>query len=415
MRMALVLLAWLCASAASAQDDSNRISLSGDPAARLEWMRAFASRGDDWINDIVPLSDDRFLVVGFLNRDDSAAPAARNWRALAAVVRGDGSGAADRHYGGSGINAFWSAREGEGERLFLAGFASDGGPRGIDALAIVTRADGAVEVERRFGGDGYDRFTSVAPAGDGFVFLGHSQLPGEERRRLYAVRTDRSLVPVWERIIDGTESIGALYIAAAPGGGFIVAGGISGGTQSDMLVLKLDDQGREQWRRTIGTAEADDVNHGLVVLADGRIVVVGYSRSWGARENDILAATLSRVGELLRREMRGGAGDDRPILAKADGQGGVVIVGHTSDGGIGGTDVLLARLDAQGRFAPGALVFGGAGDDHGTAIHPLADGSLLVAGYSSGPGSARQDAFLARFTAPSWSEASTRFTRREVP
>ena len=51
----------------------------------------------------------------------------------------------------------------------------------------------------------------------------------------------------------------------------------------------------------------------------------------------------------------------------------------------------------------------------GQAAMLLADGSLLVAGYSSGPGRAGQDAFLARFTAPSWSEASTRFTRREVP
>ena len=417
MRVALFLLlaAFACGTqAAAAQGAGDDLVLAGDPAARLLWLRSFASAGDDWINDIVPLSDDRYLAVGFLNRDDSAVPAARRWQALAAIVRSDGSVAADRHYGSAGINAFWSAREGEGERLYFAGFASDGGARGIDALALVTRADGAVEAERRFGGNGYDRFTSMAPAGNGYIFLGHSQLPGELRRRLFAVRTDRSLVPVWERIIEGPESIGALYIAAAPGGGFVVAGGISSGQGSDILVLKLDEDGREQWRRTIGTAEADDVNHGLALLANGNIVVLGYSRSWGAVENDILAATLSASGEVLRREMLGGAGDDRPILAKADAQGGVIVVGHTSSAGAGGADLLLARLGPDGGFAPGVITLGTAGDDHGTAVHPLADGSLLIAGYSNALGGGGQDAFVGRIAAPGWQQENARFVRREI-
>src|SRR5687767_10197987 len=101
------------ATAATAQGPDQELVLAGDPATRLLWLRSFASAGDDWINDIVPLSDDRFLAVGFLNRDDSAAPAARRWQALAAIFRGDGSVAADRHYGSGGINAFWSAREGQ--------------------------------------------------------------------------------------------------------------------------------------------------------------------------------------------------------------------------------------------------------------------------------------------------------------
>lgn len=413
-RLLLACAALLAASSAPAQPRQDGLRLSGDSGARIAWLRVFASRGDDWINDIVPLTRERYLATGFLNRDDDAAPAARAWRALAAVIRGDGTVAADRHYGERGINAFWSGREGEGERVALAGFSDQGGAGGIDALALISRPDGAVEAQRLFGGAGYDRFTSLAATRDGYVFLGHSQPAGEERRRLFAVRTGRGLAPIWERIIEGPESIGALYIAAAPDSGFVVAGGITHGGDTDIFVLKLDADGRELWRRTIGTTEASDINHGLVLLANGNIVVVGYSRSWGARGNDILAATLSPTGEILRREMLGGGDDDRPILAKADGEGRVIIVGHSRSAGAGGADLLLARLDADGRFEPGVITFGGPGNDHGTAILPLAGGALLVAGYSDGIGRGGQDAFVLRLEGAGWLQPSAAFVRREV-
>lgn len=410
----LAAVAALLAFAAPAQPPQGGLRLSGDSNARIAWLRVFASRGDDWINDIVPLSGDRYLAAGFLNRVDDAAPDARAWQALAAVIRADGTVAADRHYGSAGINAFWSAREAANERVALAGFSDQGGAGGIDALAVISRPDGGVEAQRLFGGAGYDRFTSLAPAGDGFVFLGHSQNAGEDRRRLYAVRSDAGLTPVWERIIEGPDSIAPLYIQAASDGGFVVAGGISRGEDADILVLRLDQDGRELWRRTIGTPEASDINHGLALLPNGNIVVVGYSQSWGARGNDILAATLSPTGEVLRREMLGGAEDDRPILAKADEEGRVTIVGHTRSAGAGNADLLIARLDAEGRFEPGVIVMGGPGNDHGTAILPLANGALLVAGYSDAIGRGRQDAFVLRLEGAGWQEANAAFARRGV-
>lgn len=407
-----LLYAALLAAAApsSAQTGPDEFRLAGDSSTRLVWLRTFASRGDDWVNDIVPLSGGRFLAVGFLNRDDQAAEAARDWRALAAIFRADGSAVADRHYGAGGINAFWSAHAGAGERLVFAGFTTRDGAGGIDALAVLTRPDGAVIAERHFGGAGYDRFTSLAPAGDGFVFLGHSEEAGTDRRRLFAVRTDAALAPAWERIIAGPESLGALYIAATADGGFVVAGGIASGA-GDMIVLRLDSDGRELWRRTIGSAEASDVNHGLALLPDGRIVVVGYSRSWGARGNDVLAATLSPDGEVLRLALLGGAGDDRPTLARADGEGRVVIVGRTDSAGAGGDDLFLARVEADGSFAPGVVTLGSAASDRGTAVHVLGDGSLLVAGYSRAFGGGGEDAFVARLASPGWLEPNPAFRR----
>jgi len=390
------------------------LTLAGDPSARLLWSRTFASPGDDWINDIVPMRGGRYLVTGFLNRADSSFQS--DWRALAGIIGEDGTIVAAHEYGqGGGADAFWSGREAADGRLVLSGFTTRIGAGGIDALVLVARPDGVMIGERAFGGGGYDRFTGMTPASGGYVFLGHSQPAGEERRRLFAVRTDEAGAPVWERIIEGPESIGALYIEAASGDGFVVAGGIARGEDSDIFVLKLDSDGRELWRRTIGTPEARDVNHGLTLLPNGNIVVVGYSQSWGARDNDILAVILSPAGDVLRREMLGGAQDDRPILARSDAEGRVWIVGYTRSAGAGDWDLILARLDRDGAYEPGVIILGGTADDNGTAIRPLADGSVLVAGYSTGLGGGAQDAFVARIAGATFSPPHPAFERRTVP
>lgn len=383
------------------------LALEGDPTARLAWTRSVASAGDDWINDIVPLGDREFVAVGFLGRGGEGS----DWRASAAYFDVDGLVHVVRDYGvGGGIDAFWSASS-RGERLVLAGFTDRIGAGGIDAFVLRAGAAGEVLREQAFGGAGYDRFTDLAPAADGLVFIGHSQRAGEQKRRLLAVRmTAEADRVVWERVIEDPLSISPLYVEPAADGGFIVAGGIG----DDILVMKLDGDGRELWRRAVGTPGVADVNHGLAVLADGTIVVVGYSRSWGARDHDVLAATLTPSGDVVRLAAYGGAGDDRPSLARADVGGRVWIVGSTTSAGAGGADALVVRLDSTGRFEPGALVIGTPADERGTAIAPLAEGSALVAGYGDGPGAGGEDAFVARIIAPGFAAAHPAFERREI-
>ena len=368
-------------------------------SARLAWLRPFTSANDDWINDIVPLRDGSYLAVGFLNRLDGDTPS--DWRALAVKLGDDGSVSWSKEYGqGGGIDAFWSAREQDDGGLLFGGFSSRVGPGGINAWFAAAAADGSLLKENAYGTAGYDRVTSLAPTPTGFLGAGHAE--GLDGRDVFLIHVDRIGVETWRRVSAEAGSNGALYVEPAPGGGSIVAGGTSPMGDAEILVLKVDDAGRELWRRTIGRPGTDDVNHGLVVLPDGRIVVVGYTQSWGAGDRDALAAVLDPDGNVLRLSTYGGPGDDRAILAKADARGQVWIVGYTKSAGAGEWDVMLTQLDASGSFRDGLVLLGGPRDDNGTAVRPLADGGALVGGYSRNLGGGGEDAFVARLTAPDW-------------
>jgi hypothetical protein len=368
-------------------------------SAVVAWLRTFASANDDWINDIVPLVDGSSLAVGFLNRVDGQGPS--DWRALAVKLRDDGTIDWSKEYGaGGGIDAFWSVREQDDGGLLFGGFSSRIGPGGINAYFAATTADGTLLKENGYGTAGYDRITSLAPTPTGYLGVGHAE--GLDGRDLFLIHVDKAGVESWRRVLAEPGANGALYVEPAPGGGFVVAGGTSPKGDAEILVLKVDDAGQEIWRRTIGQPGTDDINHGLAVLPDGRIVVAGYTQSWGAGGRDFLAAVLDRAGNLQSLETYGGAGDDHAILAKADGRGQVWIIGYTKSAGAGGWDVMLTQLDARGSLRDAVVLVGGPLDDNGAAVRPLDDGSVLIGGYSNNLGGGSQDAFVAKLGAVEW-------------
>ena len=397
-------------AAAAATKPNVPFAVSGDRSAAIVWSQHFASANDDWVNDLIRLRNGNVMAVGFLNRLDGNPPS--DWSALAAELSANGGLVAQHRYGeGRGIDAFWSMAEAKGGRIFT-GFTTRIGAGGIDALTIVTDANASLRGERAFGGTGYDRFTDVAATQDGYVFLGHSQADGSDKRRIFIAKTDLAGSPLWERTHDAPESWGALYIEPVAGG-FIIAGGTTIAGDGEMFAMKVDAEGHELWRKRVGTPDWDEVNHGLVIRPDGRIVLTGYTHRRGGEANDLVAATLSPSGDVERIERFGGSGDDRAILATLDSSGRIWVVGHTASAGAGGDDLLLARLDREGRFEPAALTIGGSADDRGTAVLTLADGALLLAGYSSGLGGGGQDAFVLKLDESKWDKAHPSF-RREV-
>lgn len=389
--MALAALLWTGVSAAEPP------ALRTDGSTQILWQRVFASKGDDWINEMMPLRDGSVMAVGFLDRVDGGDS---DWRALAVQLDRDGKLLARHEYGaGGGIDAFWNVIESRDGRLAFSGFTTRIGAGGIDAWALLADAQGRMTADKSFGGTGYDRFTDhVMTADGGYLWVGHTQDPGSAPRHMLIVKTEADGNEQWRRTGSGSKADPLLYIEPSGDGGFIVAGGY----EDDMLVMKIDAAGKEVWRQTIGTPGRVDNDHGLVVLPDGKIVVVGYTESWGAGSNDLFAATLSPSGAIQRIETFGGSADDRAILAKADPKGRVWIVGYTKSASFGGWDIIVTRLDRGGGFAGNATIIGSAQDDNGTAVLPLRDGSLLIGGYSRSLGAGGEDAFVARISAPEW-------------
>lgn len=179
----------------------------------------------------------------------------------------------------------------------------------------------------------------------------------------------------------------------------------------------------------LGSIQDEEIR--AVIAQDDEIVVAGWfsgtldfdpSTAATGRTSqggqDLFVARYKADGQFLWVASLGGVGADVPHAIAATNDGGVVVVGYGSGGGLcggsvlagqGGRDVLLARFSADGSCVWAQLI-GGPADDEARAVAIDSDGSIVVAGLFHGtadfaPGGATavlqsrggSDAFVARY------------------
>jgi uncharacterized delta-60 repeat protein len=152
---------------------------------------------------------------------------------------------------------------------------------------------------------------------------------------------------------------------------------------------------------TLGTHGVDDVGGGVVVQADGRIVVSGF----GGTSQDFITRRLNANGT-VDGTFAGGTGTSdidfggadvmTAMVAQSDGK--LVLVGSTPGAG-GAHNFAIARLNADGTVdgtfgVGGKLTVSFGGDDAANAVAIQPDGRIVVAGQG-GPG---QDMAVVRLT-----------------
>ncbi|HET9064416.1 MAG TPA: hypothetical protein VFN22_01165 [Gemmatimonadales bacterium] len=180
----------------------------------------------------------------------------------------------------------------------------------------------------------------------------------------------------------------------------------------------------------LGTTESVE-GRGIVVAGDG-VVLTGWfvgtvdfdprgtqagKTSFGAQ--DVVVARYAFDGALDWVVSFGGSGADLPTAIAATPDGGTVVVGYGSGGGLcggtvatshGGRDVLVMKLSATGDCL-WAHLLGGPDDDEARAVAVSPDGAINVVGFFAGsadfdgPGSSllqsfgQSDGFLLRLAA----------------
>lgn len=202
------------------------------------------------------------------------------------------------------------------------------------------------------------------------------------------------------------DSIGNIYLT-----GFTHAslGGSHFG-YSDIILIKYDVTGTQQWIRQIGTS-ADETCYEVAVDSTGNIYLIGLTTgSLGGSHrgsHDIILAKYNAAGTLQWIQQLGTVSSDRGQGVAIDSTGNIYIAGYTSDslGGThqGGYDIILAKYDAAGN-QQWIKQLGSSGNDVPQGIAVDSVGNIYIAGYTEGSlGGAHQggvyDIFLGKYDA----------------
>ncbi|MCU0612232.1 MAG: DJ-1/PfpI family protein [Candidatus Eisenbacteria bacterium] len=243
-----------------------------------------------------------------------------------------------------------------------------------------------------FGGSGEDVALGICPAtGGGFAVVGLTYSQGAGMSDVYLGLLNSEGEVLWSRVYGGPGWEAGTTICPAQGGGYLIAGSTTsaGAGGKDMLLLKVDESGNELWSRTFG-GSGMDLAASVVQDADGNVMVLGHTESFGAGEDDLYLVKTDADGNELWTKLIGSASSEMGGAVSVTSEGGYVIAASTGGSGAANRDVWLLKLSADGmeqwsRVYDGVSGAPEAAMDEGHAVVETPDGGYVVAGVSDRP------------------------------
>jgi hypothetical protein len=232
---------------------------------------------------------------------------------------------------------------------------------------------------RTFFGRGHAQGYSVQQTQDGgYVAAGWTRSV-KGTTVVYVVRTDSAGNPLWVRTCDTTSfSSEARDVKQTRDRGFIVVG-TSVARNDQVLLLKLDSAGNEQWEKRFDRNHRSE-GRSVSQTPDGGYIIGAYdylSAIWVIRTDS--------AGDIVwDREFPSHLtiSDDALISASQTRDGGYVVCGH-----IGGEDgrLQLVRLDRGGDVSWTRLYPPTEGLGDGNSVEQTPDGGFAAIGGTNGP------------------------------
>jgi uncharacterized delta-60 repeat protein len=208
----------------------------------------------------------------------------------------------------------------------------------------------------------------------------------------------KELKVIWQKAYGDKKKDIAYDSAIDKDGNIMIAGTTKswGHGKYDMLITKLNKKGNPEYRFTYG-GKQNDIAKAIVYTNDNNFVVAGYSDSYTKYgDKDVYVVKFNKNGKKLWAKSFGGDRDDEALDLVATANGGVIVVGYTESFGQGYRDGYILYLDKNGKEI-WAKAIGGKDDDEIRAITFSKKGGFFVAGTTRSFNAKGFDFYIVKF------------------
>ncbi|GAG83365.1 unnamed protein product, partial [marine sediment metagenome] len=153
-----------------------------------------------------------------------------------------------------------------------------------------------------------------------------------------------------------------------------------GAGNSDLVLVKYDSLGMQQWNRTWGGSNYDYGN-GIAVDSSDNIYLTGQTNSFGAGSSDMVLVKYDSSGLQQWNRTWGGSLGDSGNAITVDSLDNIYIVGGTSSFGDIYGDIVIVKYDGSG-VIQWYRTWGGALDDYGMGIAIDSLDNIYLGGYT---------------------------------
>ena len=184
----------------------------------------------------------------------------------------------------------------------------------------------------------------------------------------------------WTKTFGGIEMDRGYSVQQTSDGGYIITGATSnfGSGGTDVWLIKTDASGTESWNKTFG-GTSYETGRSVKQTSDGGYVIVATTDSYGNGKLDYWLIKTDSEGNEEWNKTFGGTDNDELPSVQQTADGGYALVGATRSYGSGGQDVWLIKTDASGTELWNKTL-GGTDDEIGHAFQQTTDGGYIITG-----------------------------------
>jgi hypothetical protein len=248
-----------------------------DSLGNEQWNKVYGNMSFDSEGYSVDQTSDGYIITGGTKQFS-----ATNWDAWWIKVDLGGNKMWDYHLGGS-QNDYGMSVQDTGMGFIITGYTFSYGEGLSDVWLIKTEADGSHSWNMTFGGGGSDRGNSVHMSSDGgYIITGLTYSFGGDIPNAWLIKTDSNGNHIWNKTYGWTGGDTGNSGQQTSDGGYILTGLTDsfGAGGFDVLVVKTDSSGNEQWNKTFG-GSAWDWGKSIQQTIDGGYIITGLTDSYG--------------------------------------------------------------------------------------------------------------------------------------
>jgi len=233
----------------------------------------------------------------------------------------------------------------------------------------------------------------------GFIIAGaewYTYFASSEPPDCYVIKTDGLGVHQWSIVYGDSMSEVAEFVQETDDGGYIIAGSKQDAVTfyADALLIKANAEGDILWVRTYG-GEGTDEAKCLRQTLDGGYIMAGKTWSFGEGNSDVYVIRTDENGDTLWTRTCGGAADDYGNSVVLTVDDGYLVGGTTNSFGAGVDDMYLIKINDDGEIL-WTGTYGGFRSDKGFFAIQTSEGGYALAGASNLLGVGTSDMYLVK-------------------
>lgn len=250
--------------------------------------------------------------------------------------------------------------------------------------------------EKTFGSTENEIGYSIFETSDfGLVFAGEGSLePSEGSGDVNIMKTDLEGNELWRRIHGTHREEAAFSMTPTVDDGYAIVGSISPpmspGNNKDVYFLKTDNFGDTIWTKYYGESDGGnkvEIGKSVQETSDGGYIILGEKKGQGTGNGvDLYLIKTNSTGDTLWTKIFPMNGEEEAAGVIQTSDNAYVILGHSDNGEIGGSDFYLVKINETGTTILWDHFWGTSADDLAYSIISITDGGFALIGASNQAG-----------------------------